>query len=455
MSSLEDISGYLIRLTQDQINAAVAQVDAHQFNRDRQPLDFDTAVERLRWCRDAVQGALDNNLLTTLPPSIQREVRDALSNAVPPLEAIAAGGDQLNALASSVDVLHVVIWRNRIAERASRVINLAEKTDQLTRLSAEAQRIRADLTSLLEKAAGIGDLLQQSREAASAAVQAQQQADAARQEAAQQAQQAQTSMTEATERNNQVNAILGQARTTQQEIATIQQGLKTLYSEGADFRKRITQSEQQAQAMIAETKEESEQTISEHNTRTEALLNELESNEARIRHALDEATGVSLFDSFDKRRDTISKGKWLWVRAAAALALVTAVILVYALLTCKAYTPILYLKLGLLLPLGALVWVCFAQYSHERRLEEAYAFKSNISLSLVPYKDLVATAFGSEDEASKSKYAQFLVDSVGKVFTPPADHRAQVDLSALTSAGTEQLKHLTALVSSLQKLVRG
>jgi hypothetical protein len=445
MTLVDEITGSLVRLPIEKIEAAVSVVDAQQWNRDRQPLDFDTAIERLRWCRDAVQGALDNGLLASLPASIQREVRDAVGNAVAHLEAIAAGTDRLDALAGSVDTLHTLIWRNRIAERASRVINFAEKTDQLTRLSGEAQRIRADLTSLLEKAAGIADLLQQSREAASAAVQAQQQADAARQQAAQQAQQAQTSMTEAGERNNQVNEILGRVRTTQQEIATIQQGLKTLYAEGADFRKRITQSEQQAQTTVEEVRAKADETITDHTARTEALLKELEANEARIRHALDEATGVSLFDSFDKRRDTISKGKWLWARAAAALGILTVGIVAYALFTCKAYTPILYLKLGLLLPLGALVWVCFAQYNHERRLEEEYAFKSNISLSLVPYKDLVATAFGSEDEASSSKYAQFLVDSVDKVFTPPADQQVEPHLELLKSLTTDQLKLLAEL----------
>ena len=445
MGWIEDISSYLGRLSHDQISAAVAQVDARGFNRDRQPLDFDTAIERLRWCRDTIQGALDN-FATTLPQRILQEVRDALGNTASPVDAIAAGNDQVSALVGAVDALHTVIWRNRIAEKASRVINLAEKVDHLSRLSAEVQKLRADLAALLKKAAGIGDQLQQSREAASAAAQARQEAEAARLQATQQAREAETARTEAADRNKQVNEFLGQARTAQQEITTIKEGLKRLYSEGAEFRKRVTEAEEQLAALITETRERSDQTISEHATRTEALLQTLEANEQRTTDALEKATGVSLFHAFEQRRKEIARWKWIWPVAALAAAVVTIVVALRLALTCSSFDPAFYFKLAVTIPVALVIWFCIAQYNRERRLEEEYAFKSKISLSLEAYRKLVETVLPDGDEASKAKYSDFIIDAVDKVFTAPVDHKDELDLVQFKSLTADQMKQLAEIV---------
>lgn len=60
------------------------------------------------------------------------------------------------------------------------------------------------------------------------------------------------------------------------------------------------------------------------------------------------------------------------------------------------------------------------QYSHERKLEEEYAFKSNISISLVPYKELIEKVMINEPQ-EKVKFTAFLIEAVDRVFTPPID----------------------------------
>ncbi len=78
------------------------------------------------------------------------------------------------------------------------------------------------------------------------------------------------------------------------------------------------------------------------------------------------------------------------------------------------------MKLSLTVPLGFALTFCTVQYSRERRLEEEYAFKSSISVSLNPYRDLIHSIL-EKGGADLTKYTDFVVDSVRNVFTPPTD----------------------------------
>ncbi len=64
---------------------------------------------------------------------------------------------------------------------------------------------------------------------------------------------------------------------------------------------------------------------------------------------------------------------------------------------------------------------CTIQYSRERRLEEEYAFKASISVSLTPYRELVLSILEKDATVDKGKYTDFVIDSVKNVFTSPTD----------------------------------
>ena len=61
------------------------------------------------------------------------------------------------------------------------------------------------------------------------------------------------------------------------------------------------------------------------------------------------------------------------------------------------------------------------QYSRERRLEEEYAFKSNISISLIPYQELVEKLVSKDDKEQRKEYATFIMNTINKVFTSPTE----------------------------------
>jgi hypothetical protein len=99
-----------------------------------------------------------------------------------------------------------------------------------------------------------------------------------------------------------------------------------------------------------------------------------------------------------------------------------------------------WVKLSLTLPLGYAIGFCTVQYNKERRLEEEYAFKASISVSLNPYRDLIHSILKEDGTDDQTKYSDFVVDSVRNVFTPPTDkvfdseHRSGVTEKALKSA---------------------
>ena len=62
---------------------------------------------------------------------------------------------------------------------------------------------------------------------------------------------------------------------------------------------------------------------------------------------------------------------------------------------------------------------CNLQYSRERKLEEEYAFKSSVSISLEPYQKLVAALVDKGNPTELSKYTEFIIQSVNRVFTSP------------------------------------
>jgi hypothetical protein len=80
-----------------------------------------------------------------------------------------------------------------------------------------------------------------------------------------------------------------------------------------------------------------------------------------------------------------------------------------------------WVKLSLTVPLGFAITFCTVQYGRERRLEEEYAFKSSVSVSLNPYRDLVHSILEKDGQVDQSKYTDFVIGSVTNVFTPPTD----------------------------------
>jgi hypothetical protein len=165
-----------------------------------------------------------------------------------------------------------------------------------------------------------------------------------------------------------------------------------------------------------------EDNIHKNDSEAKKLTTYLRELEDRINISIERATGYTLFHSFQTRQLELKTSKYLW--AVALLACVAASILlswffIRSLGTAHEFNPLFVMKLSISLPVIFAITFCSVQYSKERRLEEEYAFKSNISISLEPYQKLVASLVNQGDEQEKAKYTAFIISSINRVFTSP------------------------------------
>lgn len=147
----------------------------------------------------------------------------------------------------------------------------------------------------------------------------------------------------------------------------------------------------------------------------------LQKLEDQIKDQLQKATGYSLFHSFQKRKETLVISKWIWACSIGLLLCALAYWSYWLGTHTTTLNTAFYLRLSLSIPLLYAIGFCTAQYSHERKLEEEYAFKSNISVSLIPYKELVEKIVDDDKPEEKAKYASFIIESINKVFTSPVE----------------------------------
>lgn len=128
-----------------------------------------------------------------------------------------------------------------------------------------------------------------------------------------------------------------------------------------------------------------------------------------------------MFHSFQTRQEAIAKSKRFWVGALAVVILASVGWTIFLYYHTEKIDTIFYLKISMALPLIYAITFCNLQYSRERRLEEEYAFKSNISISLISYKELVEKLVNKGNPAEVEKFALFVIESVNRVFASPTE----------------------------------
>jgi hypothetical protein len=163
-------------------------------------------------------------------------------------------------------------------------------------------------------------------------------------------------------------------------------------------------------------------TIEKNDKEAERLTAYLAELESRIHKSIERATGFSLFHAFQNRQSGLRQSTIWWAGGLGACVLISAgvaVWLIHSITTAPQYGPLFFMKLAISIPLVFAITFCSVQYSRERRLEEEYAFKSSISISLEPYRKLVSELIDKNQPTEVAKYTEFLIGSINRVFTSP------------------------------------
>jgi len=212
--------------------------------------------------------------------------------------------------------------------------------------------------------------------------------------------------------------------------------ITAFYGEIETYRLQMTEAGKAAQLHLAELRSSSEQSVTDLRERTNEVVGTNESLIEQIKDHLRKAIGASLFTAFDKRRRSINIASWVW---AVLLLLSVGGTIWFAIWFVGHITDIagkeagkdpnniqwivVYARLVIVAPLAFLVAFTAKRYSTERRAEEEWAFKSAISISLDPFRDLIARMKkeGHETAFVESLVAEIFDNPAKRLFAAPPD----------------------------------
>jgi hypothetical protein len=197
--------------------------------------------------------------------------------------------------------------------------------------------------------------------------------------------------------------------------------LTTEQIEHASF---VAKGERKLAELESQLQTRSDETIEKNRVEVEASIKELNELKERVKEQVAQATGLGQFGAFQSRQNTISAGKYWWVVAIGGLVLTVVLLTFFIALHAQQgdlHSAAFWIKLSMNVPLGFLITFCTLQYSRERRLEEEYAFKASISVSLTPYRDMIYSMLEKDGKLADGTYTSFVIDAVRNVFTSPTE----------------------------------
>ncbi|MES1190922.1 MAG: hypothetical protein ABUS47_07575 [Steroidobacter sp.] len=183
--------------------------------------------------------------------------------------------------------------------------------------------------------------------------------------------------------------------------------INRFYGEIEQHKKAMIEIKKEADAKFNQLSEQFDEKARQYSSETEKIVQENVNLQKTIKENLQKAVGISLFHAFDTRRRDLGLGKWVWA-AVLVLSVFAGCFLSWWLANSlhtggngNSIEPAFFIKLSAIIPVTFAIAFAARQYGSERRVEEEYAFKSAISVSLEPYKDLLQRMKdeGQEDQA--------------------------------------------------------
>jgi hypothetical protein len=388
---------------------------------------FSNALGILRDLLGELRAADEEGLVDNMPVSLQRNLRDHLTNLVTHVRNIANGNQHVSAFTDTVDTIHTLIWQGGFRYRGKKLVGYEQKYTQIRALSKEIQRIKereSKAQALLDSVVAILNNAQTSAtefENAKTVALAQIAEITSVLSAAQAANTTiDTHLTTLETKLKEASDSASTADARAQTATALEKRIQTFATTVDDNEKRLNDAIQSAAGALAQNTKDIEQFKATKTGELDEFQKRLEVIEQDIRDKLSNATGIRLFKTLEEREGKISGHKWLWAAGIAAgvgIALTAAFFF-----TSNGTTDTLfYTKLSLGIPIAVLVGFALQQYGKERRLKEEYAFKAAISLSLNAYRELVEEATKSLVPDDKAKFADFLIHSVAIIFDSPTE----------------------------------
>ncbi|NOS94059.1 MAG: hypothetical protein HOP30_19250 [Cyclobacteriaceae bacterium] len=402
-------------ITDDSQNGVIKKCEEFGFDPNRGDVTLNESFINLNQSRDIIKDAIGKNKLTQFPLTVQRTILQDFENVVSFQSTLVSGTDQVVNLVNAIEQLYTDIWRFGVQNLSGEVLGYTTKMNQLKDQEVKIKQLRKELDSgvqlkgELEKL--LGEIQKSSTDVQSLLASSLTNNDSIKGEldkAVDAAQKAVAHLTTIQQNDITASQLLSNSVANNAEIVTLEAKIREFFSAIDNYKKDIDTTSGQAKTSVAENKKQ-----------TDDLVTELKRLEDQIKDQLEKATGFSLFHSFQTRQGNLRKSRnfWLWA-LSGVIALSIGLTAVIAFTTTN-FNVAFYLKLSMSLPLIYAIVFCSTQYTRERKLEEEYAFKSNISISLIPYQELVEKLVAKGKPEDREKFTEFIIESISKVFTSP------------------------------------
>jgi hypothetical protein len=482
---IDELYKLLTTFTEESQKAVFAKVTDLGLNPNSGVVPLDESFINLSACRDILIDAIEKEKLIQLPITVQQTLLKNLNEISRAQASLLAGTDEIANLTGAIEQLNTAVWTYGLHNLSPEVLGYQQKLNQIKNQELEAARLEVELQKGLTLKSQLDSVLTASESAlkslqefdkraselVQAATESGQQVASTEQSikttltnveqlaagAVTSIEQKTTSIVENIQRSDSAaTQLLASTKTANAEVTAIQPKISEFFAETTANRQKLASIIEDAEKTVANNNAQTKDAITDNQRQTEELIAKLRNLEAQIHDQIERATGHSLFHSFQTRQEALKKSAAFWGRvlgATVALSVLATLFLVWQLHSAP-INGLFFIKLSLSIPIAYWIGFCTVQYGRERRLEEEYAFKANISISLNPYQELVKKIIDSNNPAEREKYTTFIVDSLAKVFTSPTDrvfsspekeprvsNKVLKQLAEIAGAFTREVKH--------------
>lgn len=450
---IEKLWELLTTITPESQNNVIQKCSEYGFNiTNRGLVGLEESFINLNAAALLLRDLIEKKKLIQLPITIQKSLIDILSQILVSQESIVSGRDAIENLILYIENLNTQIWQYGLHNLSDEVLGYQTKLNQIKQLEVEVSQLKKELLAGVKSKEKIDNILEDISGLISSVASNKANAETTLTEIKQllqdvtvNAQNIAAYHVQAQQNEAAITQLQANAKQSSAEINALETKATEFYSSVSEYTKRVDVLVKKA-----------EENVELNNNQTTSLIDVLVELEAQIKDQLEKATGYSLFHSFQTRKDLMVKSKnfWLWILSGL---LVIAILLGGWLVssmsgqTIDALGVAFYLKLSLTIPLLFAISFSTIQYSRERRLEEEYAFKSNISISLIPYQELVEKLVDQDDAEERKQYASFIISTINKIFTSPTDEIFKDKKSSKGVIDEKSIKIISQVGDALSK----
>jgi hypothetical protein len=417
MEMMKKLIETLNTITEDSQKGIFKKCEELGFDPSKGEIPLDESFINLNQARDIVRDAIEKNKLIQFPLTIQKVIIQDFENIINFQSNLVSGTDNVVNLVNAIEQLYADIWKYGLHNFSGEVLGYTTKMNQLKEQEVKINQTRKELDkgvqakNQLEKI--LEDINAKSSELQSLLDTAKKNNDSIKEqltESLDSTQKASAHLATIQQTDTTSSQLLATSKSNNSEIVTLEGKIRDFFTAVDDYKKSISKTNEEAKTNVAENKKE-----------TDDLITELTGLEDQIKDQLQKATGFSLFHSFQTRQAKLYNSKNFWLIALTIVVGLSVGLTALIAFTTTDFNIAFYLKLSMSLPLVYAIVFCSTQYTRERKLEEEYAFKSNISISLIPYQELVEKLVAKGKPEDREKFTTFIIESIGKVFTSPTN----------------------------------